>query len=139
MIGASILLLALMLFSELSCSLLGLCTDWFPLAEFFGFWEMMGISIALVFTSFSIRALRRSQRARLASASDSPAQPVDELSALLDEPASNVPAAPKRTSRWRDLFNQLSDEEKRKLKTIMEEHCVRPDEQQEDDKPESSD
>ena len=129
-IGASILLLALMLFSELSCSLLGLCINWFPLAEVIGFWEMLGITTALVFSSFSVRALRHLRQGGFATTPaesiESPPPPAEDP-APDPHPAEQTAFAPqKRSGSWRDLFDQLSAEEKENLKRIMEQHCVPP-------------
>lgn len=124
-IGASILMLALMLFSELSCSLLGLCTNWFPLAEFIGFWEMLGITSALVFSSFSIRALRRTQQsALLAPPGTQPPTSNSEAPLPPNPKPADSPPPEHSSSSWRDLFNQLSAEEKQTLKSIMEQHCI---------------
>lgn len=126
-IGASILLLALMLFSELSCSLLGLCINWFPLAEVIGFWEMLGITTALVFSSFSIRALRHVRQAGSPSPEHSTPPVEDSLPVPDPHPAEQTAFVPqKRTGSWRDLFDQLSAEERENLKRIMEQHCVPP-------------
>lgn len=138
LIGASILLLALMLFSELSCSLLGLCTNWFPLAEFIGFWEMLGITTALVFSSFSVRALRRNNHSPVLPLSDAPPHTTEDHYPLLKN--QEKPQSPPREQpySWRHLFNQLSTEEKQKLKSIMEEHCIPPAQEVADDKSKSA-
>ena len=125
-IGASILLLALMLFSELSCSLLGLCTNWFPPARFLGFWEVMGISTALLFSVFAIRSLRRSRFSRKTE-SISPSSQDDVTSSSQSTPVTSPQTIPTgnspQTKGWRPLIKQLSDEEKEHLKSLIEEGC----------------
>lgn len=121
LIGASIVMLALILFSEFSCQVLGLCKNWFPPAELVGFWEMMGISVAGLFAGLSIRTLRH----RGDSERTEPAIPNTPQSSDHIEPTSPpAPPSSSTNSRWRALFNQLSEEERQTLKTIMEEHCV---------------
>ncbi len=126
LIGASILLLALMLFSELSCSILGLCTNWFPLAHLLGFWEVMGISTAVLFSSLAIHSLRRSRISRASSAA--PLFPPDDLEPDTGEyrAVRNDPGSLRRREGWRPLIKQLSDEEKQRLKLLMEERCFGP-------------
>ncbi|MCB0712408.1 MAG: hypothetical protein KDD67_08780 [Ignavibacteriae bacterium] len=119
-IGASILLLALMLFSELSCSILGLCTNWFPPARFLGFWEVMGISTALLFASLALNALRRS---RLSSSTSSAHTPEQTPMGKESFSQTKSPSVQQRSGGWRPLVQQLSDEEKEHLKIIMEERC----------------
>ncbi len=132
LIGASILMLALMLFSEFSCSLLGLCKNWFPPAELVGFWEMMGISTAFLLAGLSIRSLRQPRN---------PEQDAENTESFVDDNASTpvdcvepLAASPAKTSsRWRTLFNQLSEEEKQKLKGIIEKHCGEGDIRQQEE------
>ncbi|MGE3802127.1 MAG: hypothetical protein AB7H80_14010 [Candidatus Kapaibacterium sp.] len=119
-IGASILLLALMLFSELSCSILGLCTNWFPPARFLGFWEVMGISTAILFASLALNALRRNRLSSSTSSVHSQEQaPVENESFT----QTKQPSLQQRSGGWRPLVQQLSDEEKEHLKVMMEERC----------------
>lgn len=122
LIGASILMLALILFSELSCSLLGLCKNWFPPAELVGFWEMMGISTAFLFAGLSIRVLRQSKEGEQEEHSAF-ATPTDSCITTHPEQEKSPDQPQKNASRWKALFNQLSEEEKQKLKVMMEKHC----------------
>ena len=125
LIGASILMLALILFSELSCSLLGLCKNWFPPAELVGFWEMMGISAAFLFAGLSIRTLRQPKEIEQEESNpySTPGNNDSFAAHPEQEPCPGQGQAQKNTSRWKALFNQLSEEEKQKLKVMMEKHC----------------
>jgi hypothetical protein len=134
-IGASTLLLALMLFSQLSCSILGLCTNWFPPAQILGFWEMMAISTAGLVGALSLRFIRRTSERRTADNSGTSDHP----------PAASSPVAPHSSTTtntllkvptWKRLFNQMSDEEKESLRSMMEERCFAPHEKASDSGPE---
>ena len=114
-IGASILLLALMLFSEVSRSILGFCTE-----GLLGFWEMLAISTALLFCFFALQSLRR---VRFHS---SPPSQIDSDSSVPQDQASQKRfSSPFPRRDWRPLVAQLSKEEKRRLRVLMEERCFR--------------
>ena len=122
-IGASILLLALILFSELSCSILGVCSSWLPFAHILGFWEIMGISTAILFTTLAIRSLQRNRLSKSGKEQKPEAPTLNTPSDTCTCSPSSLPQ--QRTQGWRMLFEQLSDEEKKDLKILMEERCFK--------------
>lgn len=120
LIGASIMVLALMLFSGLCSVALGFCVSWFPLVKQFGFWEVMGISAALLLCAMASRAIlvrRRFDDEIPPSDGESEAQ-------VPTEPGPPGSPAHRRSPRWRQLLDQLTQEEKRRLKTIIEEQYL---------------
>ena len=126
-IGASILLLTLILFSELSCSILGVCSSRLPFAHIFGFWEMMGISTAILFATLAIHSLRRNRvsKAQREGASGSGIANESFTEQAINHSPLSQQLSYRQTNGWRYLFEQLTDEEKKHMKILMEEHCFK--------------
>ena len=116
-------MLALMLFSELSCSLLGLCTNWFPPAEIIGFWEMMGISTSLLFATLSFRSLRQGRI--LTSDASSPDPASSQHRECYENAFRRLASTPEQG--WKALFEELTDDERQRIKDIMEQKCFKID------------
>lgn len=118
-IGAGTLVLALMLFSQVSCSIMGYCADWFGI-PILGFWEVLGIFTALLFGYFSIRALRS-----IPSENSSERSDLDSF----DSPPMNLreTTIQERTrERWQSFCDRLSEEEKSRLRTVLEQRVITP-------------
>ncbi len=122
-IGASTLVLALMLFSQVSCSILGYCADWFGI-PILGFWEVLGILTALLFGYFSIRSLRRTppENKNLRN-SDSPDREVTDPSLFN---VRDITIQERTRERWQSICDHLSEEEKSRLRTLLEQRVITP-------------
>jgi hypothetical protein len=111
-IGIGIVMLGLMAFSALCWWVCTSCAEENPLRSF-GFWELVGVAILASIGFFVIRSMRK--RRNLTHHNVAP-----------DRAAS--PRAPyterlkKTQSNWRALYEQLSRDEREKLKTLMEKY-----------------
>lgn len=136
-IGAGTLVLALMLFSQLSCSIMGYCADWFGI-PILGFWEMLGVTTALLFAYFSVRALMRDEKSSRPSSRESGLSTHEKEamiwksveSALKEregEPETRDGSIQERTKeRWQSFCERLTEEEKNRLKLLLEQKVFLP-------------
>ena len=136
-IGAGTLVLALMLFSQVSCSIMGYCADWFGFPVL-GFWEILGIFTAILFGYFSIRALLQLRTDRPDPRSQPPhndAVPQSETRfappSFLDDSEEidgdrDSTIQGKARERWQSFCERLSDEEKHRLRSMLEQRVITP-------------
>lgn len=130
-IGAGIMVLALMLFSQLSCSILGYCADWFGLPVL-GFWEVLAIATGLLVSFLAARILFRSRSVSLEPSLSAVTSELDtgDLSLGDVEPVESVSPLRRETiqertrERWQAFCERLSDEEKRSLRSILEQKVL---------------
>jgi len=114
-IGAGALVLALIAFSGLCWSLQGLCSDYIAGIRF-TYWEIVGISSVSFVGLLLIRPIGKHW---LSSRSNAPAPAPEEH---LIEPAT--PPAKEESGSWRDLYAQLSQDERQAFKALMEKYCA---------------
>lgn len=126
-IGAGTLLLALMAFSALCFGVVHVCHRWLTMAAL-SFWEILGVSIASFFGFIAIRSIRRrrandsiSRRLRAAAElhSSNEVRSCSELRSCGEG----------RSTSWRDLYDQLSEEERLEMKAMMKKYCSGADSQ----------
>ena len=116
---------------------MGYCADWFGI-PILGFWEMLGITTALLFAYFSIRALTRADSNSKSAhhGSELSERESEEMiwncveSALQEREAqeeSRDGSLQERTKeRWQSFCERLSDEEKHRLKLLLEQKVFLP-------------
>lgn len=105
-IGAGTLLLALMAFSALCFGVIHVCHRWLAMAVL-SFWEILGVSITSFFGFILIRSIYR----RRSSMAD------NSISRRLRESVEC------RSGSWRELYDQLSEEERLEMKEVMRKYC----------------
>lgn len=130
-IGAGIMVLALMLFSQLSCSILGYCADWFGLPVL-GFWEVLAIATGLLVSLLAARILFRSRATSLQLSlsavtpefdpGDLPLSDVEPVESAL--PLRRETIQERTRERWQAFCERLSDEEKRSLRSLLEQKVL---------------
>ncbi len=114
-IGAGALVLALIAFSGLCWSLQGLCSDYIAGIRF-TYWEIVGISSVSFVGLLLIRPIGKHWLSSRSDASYSDAQGIIE-------PAAAPPVA-EESGSWRDLYAQLSQDERQAFKALMEKYCA---------------
>lgn len=112
-VGLGVLALALLAASQISCSVMGMCADWFGLPVL-GFFETLGILTAAIFSLFALRFLRRKSSSATGPTLAHPTSDADRLS------ESNEPL-PTPRDRWERFCERLSDEEKRRVRDLLRE------------------
>ncbi len=126
-IGASALVLALIAFSGLSWCAIIACGQ--RLASIpVGYWELLGGTSIAVFAILFIRPLRnrllpRQLRSELQSSTEAVVMAPDVIPET-------------KESNWRDLYSQLSKDEREMFKSIMKRYCDDPAEEKASPKPE---
>jgi hypothetical protein len=107
-IGAGTLLLALMAFSAICLGVIHVCGRWFTWG-IFSFWEILGISLISFVGFIGVRSWqRRKKESQGVSVS------------LTRRLRRTVEEKPKN---WRDLYEQMSEEERTELKAMMRKYC----------------
>ena len=113
-IGAGALVLALIAFSGLCWCALGVCSEYIAGIRF-SYWEILGISS----TSFvGLLLIRPLGKRWLASGPASPQAPLPPLDPPAAEPEEE------RHGGWRELYDKLSQEERKAFKALMEKYCA---------------
>lgn len=136
-VGSGVTILLMMLLSQISCEILGLCALVVPDLPLLTFWEVMSILTILLFIGLSVRLLRRrstrvaSERRAMPTIAVTPSTVTSSVSFLADEigvPAYRASAggttpSPRGSgsSRWVSLRERMTDEERRHLRRYMEE------------------
>jgi len=109
-IGAGTLVLALMAFSGVCWCVFTVCSD-SERGVLVEYWELFGLASVTLLGTFLFRSLRH--RHADPPFSISPPREPDDLS---NERAE--------TGSWRDLYDQLSPEERRAMKQLLNKYCV---------------
>jgi hypothetical protein len=136
-VGAGITVLLMMLLSQISCEILGLCAVVVPDLPLLTFWEVMSVLTILLFIGLSTRLLRRhaireKSDPRSAAMATIPATHTSPVSFLADEigvatrraSSNGIAATSSRgsgSSRWGSLRERMTEEERRRLRRYMEE------------------
>jgi hypothetical protein len=110
-IGASILLLALMAFSGLCLGVVRVCSESDTLIV--NYWEVVGLSGVSLIGTMMIRSFGRSRRDDFISFSTQSTQ--------LEHRQRQTPSR-----NWRELYSQLSADERRKMKEMLNPFCESP-------------
>jgi hypothetical protein len=109
-IGAGTLVLALMAFSGVCWCVFSVCGD-SESGVLVEYWELFGLATVTLMGTFIFRSVRR-RRADSHPASPSFPEPPD---------VSNERS---ETGNWRDLYDQLSPEERQEMKQLLNKYCA---------------
>ncbi len=130
-IGAGTLLLALMAFSFLFFGVIHVCGRWIAMAMF-SFWEVLGISIISAVGFMLVRSWQRrgapagtdrSLSRRLRSAVEERLAVEDRPPVTERPPVAERPPVNTCSPNFRNLYDQLSEEERLELKAMMRKYC----------------
>jgi hypothetical protein len=127
-IGAGALVLALIAFSGLCWCALGVCSEYIAGVRF-SYWEILGISSTSFVGLLLIRPLGKRWLATgssigSSSPMSSPAAVAAPVVPAADHPEPDLTRSAESSGGWRDLYDKLSQEERRAFKALMEKYCA---------------
>ncbi len=111
-IGAGIIVFALISFSGVCWCALGICSKWFSLAYIMTYWEILSISAVALFGAIIVRSFRKQPAVTSGNV-------IDTANVVPEDKECN-----ENTPKWKELYDQLSDEERQKFKDLVKQHCV---------------
>ncbi len=122
-IGVGALVLALIAFSGLGWCAIVACGHRMASISV-GYWELLGGTSAAVLAVLFIRPLRNRFLPRQLRSGNALLQPAEQPSVLVETPLPETDAEETGDGNWRQLYSQLSSDEREIFKSIMKKYCA---------------